>query len=135
MIVLGVRLKPGQRVPGARDQKRMENVVTLPWQESVTDVVEMDRKESFIGMRRLWSAVEPQPGPSSGLAYGGLEHYLNEIVSLTPHQLNGRTSGSSAQMVPFVLERMTGEARYYLKGFEVNPSRENADRGFRLCLL
>lgn len=75
-VVLGVRLAPGQRVPGGRDEQRMKERVTLPVEESVHSIMEMERKESFIRMRRLWSAVEPQPGPSSGMAWGGLERFL-----------------------------------------------------------
>ena len=89
--VVGVRLQPGQRVPGARDEQKMADRVTLPWRESIHDVVEMDRKDSFIRMRRLWSAVEPQPGPSSGLAWGGLENYLlSEVSPEELEKMNGR---------------------------------------------
>jgi len=91
--VLGVRLAHGQRVPGARDEQRMRDRVTLPWAESVTSVIEMSRKESFIRMRRLWSAVEPQPGPSSGLAWGGLEQYLDRFSPQILEGLRGRTAG------------------------------------------
>lgn len=79
-IVLGVRLLPDEQVPGARTEKKMAERVTLPWRESVHDVVEMGRKDSFIRMRRLWSVVEPQPGPSSGLAWGGLEKLLSSWI-------------------------------------------------------
>ena len=71
-IILGVRPVLGEQVPGTRDKDRMKEVVTLPWEQYVDLVVEVSRKESFIAMRRLWSEVEPMPGPSSGLAYAGL---------------------------------------------------------------
>lgn len=78
--VVGVRPKLGEQVPGARDEKKMASV-TFPWQELVHTVIEMSRKTAFIGMRELWSAVEPQPGPTSGLAWKGLEQaILSEAV-------------------------------------------------------
>lgn len=77
--ILGVRPKLGEQVPGARDKKKMEEVVTFPWQDVVRTVVEVGRKESFIGMRELWSAVEPQPGPTSGMAWKGLMAYLHSL--------------------------------------------------------
>ena len=75
-IIIGVRPVLGEQVPGTRDERRMAEVVTLPWQAYVDDVVEVTRKDSFIAMRRLWSEVEPMPGPSSGLAYAGLMKHL-----------------------------------------------------------
>lgn len=75
-VVVGVRPKVGEQVPGARDSKRMKEVVTLPWEKWVDTIVEVSRKEAFIGMRQLGSAVEPLPGPTSGLAWRGLEKYL-----------------------------------------------------------
>lgn len=82
--VLGVRPALGQQVPGARDENKMNAVVKFEWQESVRTVEEVSRKESFIAMRRLWSAVEPQPGPTSGMAYAGLLQYLS---GLSPERL------------------------------------------------
>lgn len=75
--VIGVRPELGQRVPGARDEKKMEAVVTFPWQEVTDVVIEVSRRESFEKARDLWNAVEPQPGPTSGLAYAGLLKYLS----------------------------------------------------------
>lgn len=72
IIVVGVRPALGEQVPGARDKKKMEEVVTLPWGEVVDEVIEVSRKESFTRMRQLGSWIEPQPGPTSGLAYAGL---------------------------------------------------------------
>lgn len=80
-MVLGVRPKLGEQVPGSRDAKKMADVVTLPWQRSVTTVIEVSRKEAFVATRSLWSAVEPQPGPTSGLAYVGLLQYLKYLES------------------------------------------------------
>lgn len=71
-IIIGVRPALGEQVPGARDKKKMEEVVTLPWGEIVNEVIEVSRNESFTRMRQLWSEIEPQPGPTSGLAYAGL---------------------------------------------------------------
>ncbi len=78
-IVLGVRPAEGERVPGARDRKRMEDVVRFPWRRAVDAVVEVDRKASFIRTRELWSLVNPQAGPTSGLALAGLEKYLESF--------------------------------------------------------
>lgn len=87
--VIGVRPRLGEQVPGARDEKKMAAVVTFPWVEEVAGVVEISRKTAFIGMRELWSAIEPQPGPTSGLAWKGLEQYLTGRVQT--EDLNGAT--------------------------------------------
>ena len=91
--VIGVRPKLGEQVPGARDEKRMADVVTLSWAGSVNAVMEdIGRKQSFTCMRKLWRAVEPQPGPTSGLAWAGLEHYLrHRLHSYELQELRGRT--------------------------------------------
>ena len=108
--VVGVRPVLGEQVPGARDRKRMEDVVTIPWEASVDEVAEAGRKESFIGMRQLWSAIEPQPGPTSGLAWAGLKHYLE---GLEPEMLEKLKGKRVAFMCPddgrFYSERTTGE--------------------------
>ncbi len=78
-VMLGVRPKLGEDVPGARDMKKMEAVVKFPWEKDVDHVVEVGRHESFVAMRRLWSAVEPQPGPTSGMAYAGLVQYMQSL--------------------------------------------------------
>lgn len=78
--VLGVRPRLGQQVPGARDRKKMAEVVRLSWEKVVPTVVEVSRKEAFEATRRLWNAVE-QPGPTSGLAYVGLLQYLRHLES------------------------------------------------------
>ncbi|OGG76544.1 hypothetical protein A2950_02175 [Candidatus Kaiserbacteria bacterium RIFCSPLOWO2_01_FULL_55_19] len=76
VIMLGVRPKQGERVPGVRDAKQMEEVVTLPYKSAVDAIAEVGRKESFLKTRALLSEIQPQPGPSSGLAYVGLLQYL-----------------------------------------------------------
>jgi len=108
--VIGVRPKLGEQVPGARDARRMEAVVTLPWNNWLAALVEVSRKESFAGMRTLWSSVEPQPGPTSGLAWKGLELFLKGLDSGTMENLRGSTV---AFVCPddgrFYSERTTGE--------------------------
>lgn len=89
-VVLGVRPKSGEQVPGARDEKRMAEVVKLPWEGSVDRVVEVSRKDSFIAMRQLWGAVEPQPGPTSGLACAGLMQYLASLEIEKLKSLEGK---------------------------------------------
>lgn len=75
-IIVGIRPALGEQVPGARDKKKMEEVVTLPWEKVVDEVIEVSRKESFTRMRQLGSWIEPQPGPTSGLAYAGLVQFI-----------------------------------------------------------
>ncbi|MDP1689669.1 MAG: pyridoxal-phosphate dependent enzyme [bacterium] len=109
-VIIGVRPTLGEQVPGARDSKKMADVVTLPWKDSVDVVFEVGRKEAFIRMKRLWSAVEPQPGPTSGLAWGGLEKYLVACNQEGLESLRGKTVGF---ICPddgrFYSERTTGE--------------------------
>jgi len=109
-VVLGARPTLGEQVPGARDRKKMAEVVTLPWKKFVDTIVEAGRKESFIGMRKLWSAVEPQPGPTSGLAFVGLMKYLAGLNQGEIERLRGKSVGF---ICPddgrFYSERTTGE--------------------------
>ncbi|MHB0865621.1 MAG: pyridoxal-phosphate dependent enzyme [Minisyncoccota bacterium] len=91
-IVLGVRPLPGEAVPGARNRKKMEEVVTFPWEEVVDAVIEVPRKASFLKMRELWSAVEPQPGPTSGLACKGLLMYLETLTEEELEVFRGRSA-------------------------------------------
>lgn len=79
ITVVGVCPKLGEQVPGARDRKRMADVVTLPWENVVDVVVEVSRKDAFVATRELWTAVEPQPGPTSGMAWKGLMSYLESL--------------------------------------------------------
>lgn len=75
-IVLGVRPRRGARVPGVRDVDQMNSVVTLPYRPAVDAIAEVGREESFLKTRELLREVQPQPGPSSGLAYAGLLQFL-----------------------------------------------------------
>lgn len=80
IMVFGVRPKPDERVPGARDEKQMNAVVNdikVPYKKAVDDIVEVSRKASFVSARRLSSEIYPYLGPSSGLAYVGLLQYLS----------------------------------------------------------
>ncbi|MDE2173175.1 MAG: pyridoxal-phosphate dependent enzyme [Patescibacteria group bacterium] len=76
IIVLGVRPKRGKRIPGVRDAEQMDAVVTLPYKSAVDAIVEIGRNESFLKTRELLSEVQPQVGPSSGLACVGLLQFL-----------------------------------------------------------
>jgi cysteine synthase len=87
--IVGVRPSPGEQVPGARNAKKME-IVKLPWSAVVDDIVEINRKQSFIGMRELWNVIEPQPGPTSGLAYVGLVRHLIEMGDKKREALRGK---------------------------------------------
>ncbi len=93
VVIIGARPLLGEQVPGARDRKKMEAVVTLPWKEVVDKKIEVSRKESFIGTRKLWSAIEPQPGPTSGLAYRAAIHYLKSLDRKGLEQLRGKCVG------------------------------------------
>jgi S-sulfo-L-cysteine synthase (O-acetyl-L-serine-dependent) len=110
ITVLGVRPRRGEQVPGTRDERRMADVVTLPWQDYVDQVIEVGRKDSFVNMRLMWSEVEPQPGPSSGLAWRGLEVYLESLSVQERRTLAGK---SACFVCPddgrFYPERTTGE--------------------------
>ncbi len=88
-VVLGVRPNPGESVPGARNKKKMDAVVTIPWEESVDFVVDISRKMAFKNTRRLWQFVEPQPGPTSGLAYSGLVSFMGCIGDKGRSSLEG----------------------------------------------
>ncbi|MFZ3044210.1 MAG: pyridoxal-phosphate dependent enzyme [Minisyncoccia bacterium] len=114
-IVLGVCPAPLEAVPGARNRKRMQEVVTMlkeeeEWYGALDAVVEVSRKDSFTGMRKLWGAVEPQPGPTSGLAYRGLMWYLSTLGDKELKALRGK---NAAFICPddgrFYSERTTGE--------------------------
>lgn len=108
--VIGVRPNEGEQVPGTRDKERMEAVVRFPWRTRVDATEEVSRKESFVAMRQLWSAVEPQPGPSSGLAWAGLRRFVGRLRRKSFTDLWGTTI---AFLCPddgrFYSERTTGE--------------------------
>lgn len=91
--MLGVQPLVGERVPGTRDKSRMKEVVTLPWETSADFVIAVSRKRSFISTRELSTAVEPPPGPSSGLAYEGLVQYLGLLNERELEKLRGKCAG------------------------------------------
>ncbi len=93
IVIIGARPLLGEQVPGARDRKKMEEVVTLPWKEVIDKRIEVSRKESFIGTRKLWSAIDPQPGPTSGLAYRAAISYLKSLDKKELEQLRGKCVG------------------------------------------
>lgn len=71
-----VGVVPKDEVPGTRCMERIERDVTLPWQENIKTIVIGTREEAFRLSRELWREVQPPPGPSSGLAYGGLLSHI-----------------------------------------------------------
>ncbi|MDB5244600.1 MAG: hypothetical protein JWN18_470 [Parcubacteria group bacterium] len=89
-VVIGVRPKLGEQVPGARDAKKMEEISRLPWKTEVEHLAEISRRQAFEHMVSLWSEVEPQPGPTSGLAWAGLEQYLDGLQSRELDALSGK---------------------------------------------
>lgn len=92
VTVVGVRPLLGQQVPGARDAKKMGEVVRFNWEDQTNVIACVSRHESFVRTRQLWSAVQPQPGPTSGMAWAGLEgHLLGLWGSRFGEKLRGRT--------------------------------------------
>ncbi len=77
--VFGVRPLQGERVPGVRDKVQMDEVVTIPYRDALDGIIEVSRKDSFITMRELWDEVEPQPGPSSGMAFAGYRKWCSQL--------------------------------------------------------
>lgn len=108
--IVGVFPALGQQVPGARDRKRIADISKLPWEPVVDSIIEISRKDAFIKMRQLWGTVEPQPGPTSGLAWCGLKSYLQSLGPKGLEKLRGKTV---AFICPddgrFYSERTTGE--------------------------
>jgi len=76
--VVGVRPALGERVPGMRDKAQLESTVTIPWQDAVDSLEEVNEKPAFTMTRELWSEMEPRPGPSSGAAVRGLIQHLRK---------------------------------------------------------
>ncbi len=109
-MVLGVRPILGEQVPGTRDEAMMKKVVTLPWRPVVPVIAEVTRKNAFISMKKLGYAVDPQPGPSGGLAFEGLIQHLRRLTEQELGNLRGKTVGF---LCPddgrFYPERTTGE--------------------------
>lgn len=89
--IIGVRPALGQQVPGVRDAKKMASVIKVPWREQADAIIEnVSRKRAFTETRQLWSEVEPQPGPSSGLAYLGLIRYLDGLSNTELEKIVGK---------------------------------------------
>ena len=76
-IILGVRPKLGERVPGTLDGAQMGQLVKLPYRKALDELVEVTREEALAGALDLRGEVTPQPGFSSGLAYAGLMKFLS----------------------------------------------------------
>ncbi|HVM59195.1 MAG TPA: pyridoxal-phosphate dependent enzyme [Candidatus Paceibacterota bacterium] len=80
--VIGARPILGQDIPGARDKRRMKES-KIRWKLYLNenhDVFVVSRKDAFIAMRMLWQRMGTQAGPTSGLAYRGLEKYLKRYL-------------------------------------------------------
>ncbi|MBU6321588.1 MAG: pyridoxal-phosphate dependent enzyme [Patescibacteria group bacterium] len=77
-IVVGVRPALGDKVPGARDRDRMEEVVTLPWRDYIPpeNVIDIPSDAAYKSMRKLAAEVLPAPGPTSGLTHAGFGEYM-----------------------------------------------------------
>jgi cysteine synthase len=91
-MILGVRPILGEQVPGARDKAKIAAEVTIPWETVVDEVVEVGRKEACAMTRFLGKEVEPQVGPTSGLACVGLYKYLNTLDAGDFEALSGKTA-------------------------------------------
>lgn len=88
--VLGVQPVLGEQVPGARDKKKMEEVSRLPLEEHTGPTIYVSREDAFKAMRKLWESVEPQPGPTSGLAWAGLQRHIATLDSEEKVMLRGK---------------------------------------------
>ena len=80
-IILGVRPKKGERVPGTLDSEQMDRLIKFPYHKAIKTIVEVSRAEALAGALALRGEVTPQPGFSSGLAYAGLMKLLSESSS------------------------------------------------------
>lgn len=76
--IVGVRLLPGEMVPGVRDEARLKEV-KIPWKKMVDKkhLVEIGRDESYHRCMQL-SQVGIMAGPSTGLALAGLLRWLEK---------------------------------------------------------
>lgn len=75
-VVLGVCSALGERVPGVRDKKKLEEIITIPWRKIVDEVIAVRKSDAIEHMHQLWNGIEPQPGLTSGLAYAGLVKFV-----------------------------------------------------------
>lgn len=91
--VVCVNPKLGEQVPGARDRRKMAEVSKFDLSTAVDAFVEVSRRDSFKGARMLWRDVEPQPGPTSGMAWRGLEQYLDGLGHERLAAMEGGTVG------------------------------------------
>ena len=108
--IFGVRPLKGERVPGVRDEIQMNEVVTIPYKDILDGIIEVGRKDSFTEMRRLWTEVEPQPGPSSGMAFAGYLRWLRTMPwSLLEHLKGQKIGFICPDDGRFYSERTTGE--------------------------
>ena len=90
-IIIGVRPKPGECVPGTLDGEQMERLVKLPYGEAIDELVEVSRMEALAGALALRGEITPQPGFSSGLTYAGLMKFLSGSSSADLREvLHGR---------------------------------------------
>lgn len=115
--VIGVRPILGEDVPGARDEERGK-VSELLWRDRFSEqkIIKVTRKEAFKGMRELWGGLAPQPGPTSGLAWRGLQSFLDmHLATLSEHELFMLRGKTVAFLCPddgrFYTERLSGELR------------------------
>lgn len=93
VVVIGVRPKPGHKVDGVRDVHHMDDVVTIPYDFLIDEIVEVDGKESYDMARDELNAVDHLGvGPSSGLAKVGLMQYLDGLSPAGRKRLRGKVA-------------------------------------------
>jgi cysteine synthase A len=94
--IVGVLCKPGQKIPGVRDEDRMKEI-TLPWRQALDVYYEVGTVASYLMTQWLLWLTPYSFGPSTGFALvGGLlhVHHLKETGALddVPRNEEGKIS-------------------------------------------
>ncbi len=111
-IVVGAMCADGNNngTPGARNKSSILSTGS-GWLKEIAVVHSVNRHDSFVEMKNLFEEVEPQPGPTSGMAKAGLEQFLeSRLHSHGPEWFQGKSGvflcDDDGRMYP---ERQTGE--------------------------
>jgi cysteine synthase len=74
---VGVLVKDGEEVPGARDEPGMKEI-TIPWRDELASVVKVGARESYYMSLCLIRAIRGSFGPTSGMAFIGALKFLKQ---------------------------------------------------------